>query len=305
MRAIPSTLISLGLSTLVAASDEDVVSFPAIGEVDIVFPRSEETYAAEAPFPVIFGLQNATVLTTFSGTLNWELDCAYTLFGIGRLYLDFLPDSEPYYFLNTSQAIADADEDQFQYWRGEEDSCILKWDFQWTTVCEPRSDGSVLLKNNQFQRSGNVTFTLRPGAKTARKAIAEYEGCAIGGTAIKLEKNHTVGCPILAEDASPKPKPCNLDVKKARSSLAAAVVKPTTSLTEIPSKTTETGSRITGTGTDNASEPTSTSGTKKTNGDDNGADSDNGAQGHSIPDIGGLLAVLITVSGSIILPLFL
>ncbi|GKU05196.1 hypothetical protein FLAG1_08999 [Fusarium langsethiae] len=155
MRTIASTLISIGF--LFSASDEDVVSFPVIGEVDAVFPR-EDTYAAEAPFPVIFGLQNAPVLTTFSGTLNWELNCAYTLSGIGRLDLDFLPDSEPYYFLNTSQAIADADEDQFQYWRGEEDSCILKWDFRSTTICEPRTDGSVLLKNNQFQRSGNVTF---------------------------------------------------------------------------------------------------------------------------------------------------
>jgi hypothetical protein len=126
MRAFSSTFIRLGLAVLAAASDEDVVSFPAIGEVDIVFPR-EDTYAAEAPFPVIFGLQNAPVLTTFSGTLNWELNCAYTISGIGRLYLDFLPDSEPYYFLNTSQAIADADEgDQFQYWRSEEDSCMLK-----------------------------------------------------------------------------------------------------------------------------------------------------------------------------------
>ncbi|KAF9765422.1 hypothetical protein IL306_002300 [Fusarium sp. DS 682] len=205
MRAIPSTLISLGFAALAAASDEDVVSFSAIGEVDIVFPR-EDTYAAEAPFPVVFGLQNAPVLTTFSGTLNWELDCAYTLFGIGRLYLDFLPDSEPYYFLNTSNAVADADEgDQFQYWRGEEDSCILK-------------------------RRGNITFTLHPEAKTARKAIAEYDGCAIGDTAVKVERNHTVGCPILARDASPKPKPCNLDVKKARSSLAEAIVKPTTNV---------------------------------------------------------------------------
>ncbi|KAM0333777.1 hypothetical protein ACHAPQ_005292 [Fusarium lateritium] len=275
MRAVCSTLLALGLSALAAASDEDVVSFPAIGEVDVVFPR-EDTYAAEAPFPVIFGLQNAPVLTTFSGTLNWELNCHYTLSGIGRLYLDFLPDTEPYYFLNTSQAIADADEDQFQYWRSEEDSCILKWDFRWTTVCEPRSDGSVLLKNNRFERSGNVSFTLRPGAKTARKAIAEYDGCAIGGTAIKLERNHTVGCPILADDASPKPKPCNLDVKKARSSLAAAVVKPTTSLTEVPSKTTDTGVGATGTGSGTNSEPSST-GEASDSGSSSKGDDGNGA----------------------------
>ncbi|RGP65859.1 hypothetical protein FSPOR_7120 [Fusarium sporotrichioides] len=211
MRTIASTLISIGFLFFASASDEDVVSFPAIGEVDVVFPR-EDTYAAEAPFPVIFGLENAPVLITFSGTLNWELNCAYTLSGIGRLYLDFLPDSEPYYFLNTSQAIADADEDQFQYWRGEEDSWVLKRDFRWTTICEPRTDGSVLLKNNQFQRSRNVTFTLRPGAKTTRKAIAECGDCAIRGTAIKVQKNHTVGCPVLAKDVSPKPKPCDLGV---------------------------------------------------------------------------------------------
>lgn len=296
MRTVCSTLLALGLSVLTAASDEDVVSFPAIGEVDIVFPR-QDTYAAEAPFPVIFGLQNAPVLTTFSGTLNWELSCRYTLSGIGRLYLDFLPDTEPYYFLNTSQAIADADEDQFQYWRSEEDSCILKWDFRWTTVCEPRSDGSVLLKNNQFERSGNVSFNLRPGAKTAQKAIAEYDGCAIGGTAIKLERNHTVGCPVLADDASPKPKPCNLDVKKARSSLAAAVVKPTTSLTEFPSKmtdeATDAGVRSTGTGSDSSSEPSSTE-EASGSGSSSKGDDGNGAHRQSV-GITGVLA-LITVS---------
>ncbi|KAF5631637.1 uncharacterized protein FTJAE_7838 [Fusarium tjaetaba] len=247
MRAFSSTFISLGLAVLAAASDEDVISFPAIGEVDIVFPR-EDTYAGEAPFPVIFGLQNAPVLTTFSGTLNWELN-----------------------------SIADADEgDQFQYWRSEEDSCILKWDLRWTTVCEPRKDGSLLLKNNQFERSSNVTFTLRPGAKTARKAIAEYDGCAIGGTAVKVERNHTVGCPILAEDASSKPQPCGLDVKKARSSLAEAVVKPTTSLTVLPSKTTDAGVDALGTGTDGASVPSSTG---DTSGQSSGSGKDdNGAQ---------------------------
>ncbi|SPJ70525.1 uncharacterized protein FTOL_00253 [Fusarium torulosum] len=299
MRAVCSTLVALSLSVLTAASDEDVVSFPAIGEVDVVFPR-EDTYAAEAPFPVIFGLQNAPVLTTFSGTLNWELNCQYTLAGIGRFYLDFLPDTEPYYFLNTSQAIADADEDQFQYWRSEEDSCILKWDFRWTTVCEPRSDGSVLLKNNQFERSGNVSFNLRPGAKTARKAIAEYDGCAIGGTAIKLERNHTVGCPILAGDASPKPKPCNLDVKKARSSLAAAVVKPTTSLTEIPGKTTDASMGATGTGSDSNSGPSST-GEASDSGSSSEGDDGNGAHRQSI----GITGTLALITASILLQLLL
>ncbi|QGI98808.1 hypothetical protein CEK26_011877 [Fusarium fujikuroi] len=302
MRAFSSTFISLGLAVLAAASDEDVVSFPAIGEVDIVFPR-EDTYAAEAPFPVIFGLQNAPVLTTFSGTLNWELNCAYTLFGIGRLYLDFLPDSEPYYLLNTSKAIADADEgDQFQYWRGEEDSCILKWDLRWTTVCEPRKDGSILLKNNQFERSGNVTFTLRPGAKTAHKAIAEYDGCAIGGTAVKVERNHTVGCPILAEDASPKPKPCGLDVKKARSSLAEAVVKPTTSLTAIPSKTTDSGMDATVTGTEGALVPSSTG---EASGQSNGGGKDNNAAQAFAGSKGGLLTVFTALVTSILLELVL
>ncbi|CAG7566597.1 unnamed protein product [Fusarium equiseti] len=300
MRFIQSTFISLGLSVLVAANDEDVVSFPAIGEVDVVFPRND-TYAVEAPFPVIFGLQNAPVLTTFSGTLNWELNCRYTLFGIGRLYLDFMPDSEPYYFLNTSDAKADPDEDQFQYWREEEDSCILKWDFRWTTVCEPGSDGSVLLKNNQFERSGNVTFKLRPGAKTARKAISEYDDCPIGGTAIKLERNHTVGCPILAEDASPKPKPCDLDVKKARSSLAEAVAKPTTSLTEIPSKTTDTGVV---TGTNSGTAPTDT-GVSTGDGEDSGADNDSGTQSLNLGGMTGILTLFGALSGSIALSLFL
>ncbi|KAF4495073.1 hypothetical protein FAGAP_8792 [Fusarium agapanthi] len=241
MRAFPPIFISLGLSVLAAASDEDVVSFPAIGEVDIVFPRED----------------------------------------------------------TTSKEIADADEgDQLQYWRGVEDSCILKWDLRWTTVCEPRKDGSLLLKNNQFERSGNVSFTLRPGAKTARKAIAECDGCAIGGTEVKVERNHTVGCPILAEDASPKPKPCGLDAKKARSSLAEAVVKLTTSLTSIPRKTIDAGVDATGTVTDGASVPYSTG---EASGQSNGSGKDNNGAQALGSSKGGLLTLFTTLVTSILL----
>jgi hypothetical protein len=171
---------------------------------------------------------------------------------------------------------------------------------RWTTVCEPRKDGSLLLTNNQFERSGNVTFTLRPGAKTARKAIAEYDGCAAGGTAVKVERNHTVGCPILAQDASPKPKPCGLDVKKARSSLAEAVVKPTTSLTALPSKTTDAGVDATGTGTDGASVPSST---RDASGQSSGSGKDdNGAQGLGSSN-SGLLTLFTALTTSILLEL--
>ncbi|KAF4344280.1 hypothetical protein FBEOM_1674 [Fusarium beomiforme] len=161
-------------------------------------------------------------------------------------------------------------------------------------------DGSLLLKNNQFQRSGNLTFTLRPGAKTASKTIAEYDGCAIGSTAVKVERNHTVGCPILAENASPKPKPCDLDVKKARSSLAEAVAKPTTSLTVIRSKTTDLGVTGTGTATGSASEPTNT---RKASGKgSSGEGYYNGAHRMSIGS-SGIITLLTTLAAGLLLGL--
>ncbi|KAF5005354.1 hypothetical protein FDECE_8166 [Fusarium decemcellulare] len=264
-------ILSLGFTGTLAQSD-DLVDFPATGELDVVFPQND-TYAVEAPFPIIFGFQNAPVLLSFPTILYWELDCR-TLFGIGRLEGERLvaPPSDPYFYVNASDALMKPEEgDQWRYWLGEEETCVLTWEFKYYTTCERQPNGSLKIMGGYFgERTGNVTFTLKPGATSPRDAIAKYDGCAVAGTAVKVASNET-GCAQIAEDAAPKPKPCGLDVKKVASSLAAAVVKPTTSLTEVPSKTTDTVGG-TQTGSDGSSEAT---GGSSANEDDSGSDNSN------------------------------
>ncbi|RSL94834.1 hypothetical protein CEP52_012403 [Fusarium oligoseptatum] len=124
-----------GVLSLIALSGvavaKDQVSFPATGEFDVVFPRNE-TYAVEAPFPVIFGFQNAPVLLSFPTQINWELTCGLgTLFGINRFEGErsIAPPSDPYFYINSSRALMKAEEgDQFKYFRNDHDTCILTWE---------------------------------------------------------------------------------------------------------------------------------------------------------------------------------
>ncbi|RMJ18151.1 hypothetical protein BHE90_007218 [Fusarium euwallaceae] len=285
-----------GVLSLIALSGvavaKDQVSFPATGEFDVVFPRNE-TYAVEAPFPVIFGFQNAPVLLSFPTQINWELTCGLgTLFGINRFEGErsIAPPSDPYFYINSSRALMKAEEgDQFKYFRNDHDTCILTWELFYYTTCERESDGSLKIMGGYFpKRTGNVTFTLRPGAKTPREAIANYNGCAVAGTAVKVQSNET-GCAQIAQDAAPKPKPCELDVKGVASSLAAAVVKPTTSLTALPSTTTEAGSSRTGLGS--ASETTTTGGGS------GGSGSGDGGSSSSSDDDGNWATGGFTISG--------
>ncbi|KAI8713363.1 hypothetical protein NCS52_01280600 [Fusarium sp. LHS14.1] len=306
MRGLLS-LITLGG----VAIAKDQVSFPATGEFDVVFPRND-TYAVEAPFPVIFGLQNAPVMLSFPTQINWEVTCDFgTLFGINRFQGErsIAPPSDPYFYINSSRALVKAEEgDQFKYFRSDHDTCVLTWELFYYAICEREPDGTLKIMGGYFpKRTGNVTFTLRPGAKSPREAIAKYDGCAVAGTAVKVQSNET-GCAHIAEDAAPKPKPCELDVKGVASSLAAAVVKPSTSLTALPSTTTEAGSSRTGLGS--ASEPTTTGGTSGGSGsgdegsNNSGDDDDNWAtQRFTIS--GGKLTLTLAIVAAAVIPIML
>lgn len=297
----------LSIAALVGfAIAKDQVSFPTTGEFDVVFPRND-TYAVEAPFPVIFGFQNAPVLLSYPTQVSWELTCGLgTLFGIGSFEGErsVAPPSDPYFYINSSRALAKAEEgDQFEYFRRDHDACVLTWELFYYTTCKREADGSLKIMGGYFpKRTGNVTFTLRPGAKTPREAIANYDGCAVAGTAVKLESNLT-GCAQIAQDAAPKPRPCELDVESVASSLAAAVVKPTTSLTALPSTTTEAGSSRTGLGS--ASEPTTTGGASGGGGSSSSDDDGGNLATQRFTLSGGKLTLALAVVAAAVVPMVL
>lgn len=173
-----------------------------------------------------------------------------TLYGIGRVegQRAIPPSSDPFFYVNASDTLAktkDGD-DQFKYFRGDHDRCTLSSEFKYLTACERLSDGRTEIKSGMFRPiTGNTTFTLRPGAKSPRNAMEIYEGCAVAGTAIEVASNIT-GCVHVEDDLVQEPQPCDLDVEAATSSLINAMVSPTTSLTAVPTKTTDLVTGTTG-----------------------------------------------------------
>ena len=307
-RCLTGLLAAASLPSRGLAQNDELIDFPATGELTVVFPRNE-TYAVEAPFPVILGFYNAPVFMSYPTQVYWNIRCTYgTLHGTG--YLDgersVAPPSDPWFYINATDTLArvrEGEEDgppgsrrgQFQNWRFNDiDICTLEWELLYYTTCERLDDGSLLIKGGDFpKRKGNVTFTLEPGATRPRDAIENYEGCALAGTAVRIAQNHT-GCADIGDDGAPKPKPCDLDVEGAASSLAAAVVTPTTSMTELPvTTTTTTASSSTGSGTtatDGSDSPNTTGDGSDEAEESAGTDGDGGSRAP-----GGVAATIVVV----------
>lgn len=305
-----SHLISLSLAFIVLLAPtcaqspdaNDMISFPAVGELSVVFPQNE-TYAVESPFPIIFGFHNAPAILSFDHFLDWSVNCTNaTLFGLGSVENDIplTSSSEDYFYLNSSTTLAYANADllgsspEFEFWgNADHDECLLEWTFRYIVTCEPLPDGGKRILTGYFtERRGTVAFSIRPGGTPPKDAMAAYEGCAQAGTAVGIASNIS-GCPQIADDDSPRPKPCELNVEAAASSLAEAAVAPTTSLTEISVSTTTT------TKTTTESDPDSAGGA--TGGAAGGNDDEDAAPKLSIES--GVLTLVILIVGGGMVPL--
>lgn len=245
-----------------ASSADDAIG--QVGEMSIVFPQND-TYAAVSPFPIIFGYQNAAALLSYNSELSWSVQCAQgSLYGSdtvnGYKYADV--PSGAYYILNSTKTLQDAlpsgskdPKGPYGNWHGAEDACSLSWEFHYWTVCSKQPNGATLIQSGVGKRAGKMYFTIRPGSKLPTDAIRDYQGCALKGTAEKVT-NSSIACPDLL--TQPEAQPCNLDVRAAASSLAGAVVSPTTSFTGTPTSsttklTTKTTSSTDPQGTDGSS----------------------------------------------------
>lgn len=262
----------LAVAQVACASPGDpAAADPQIGEVSIVFPQND-TYAVVSPFPVIFGYQNAPALLSYNSELRWNIECKQgALFGSdsisGHKYAE-VPSGD-YYILNSTETLQDSlpdnrkdPEGPYGRWLGEESPCVLTWEFFYWTICTRQPNDATLIQSGVGKRKGEVRFTLRPGAKLPKDAIADYQGCAVKGTIEKIT-NSSTACPDLL--TQPEAQPCKLDVKVAASSLAAAAVSPTTSFTG-KSTSTQGTSTTEPTSGSSSSNPQS-SGSGKGNGD--------------------------------------
>lgn len=254
--------VGLALAALLAgaqfacASPDDDGFGPQVGEVSIVFPQND-TYAVVSPFPVIFGYQNAPALLSYNSELKWSVECAQgSLYGTdtinGYKYAE-VPSGE-YYVLNSTRTLQDGlpsgskdPKGPYAHFYGTEDACSLSWQFFYWTVCSKQPNDATLIQSGVGKRTGKIYFTLRPGAKLPNDAIRDYQGCASRATAEQVA-NSSIACPNLL--TQPEAQPCNLDVKAAASSLAAAAVSPTTSFTgtSTPTSTATSTAKTTSTG---------------------------------------------------------
>lgn len=220
-----------------AASLAGAVLPPA--EIDVVFPRANETYGIVAPFPLVFGLRNIENSTVMS--FSWTVTCqASTFQSYDVLNSDELPGhhAEPLYLLNSTRLgygrpfFLNKD-GPLGWWTGDTDICTLSWTYS-APVCKDLSDGIFEISTPPGV-VGNLTFHLHPGGKLPRDAILSLDGCPVA--AVGLVDNSTRVC-IDNYKTSSDVNPCGLDIKAAASSIAAAVVSPTTTITTLPTTTT-------------------------------------------------------------------
>ncbi|KAL7939414.1 hypothetical protein V8C35DRAFT_286560 [Trichoderma chlorosporum] len=63
---------ALAASLMTAMGDKSAITYPAIFEVDLLFPRNE-TYAPTPLMPVVFAVQNPTLAKPLDATIKWTM----------------------------------------------------------------------------------------------------------------------------------------------------------------------------------------------------------------------------------------
>ncbi|KAJ6784088.1 hypothetical protein PWT90_06852 [Aphanocladium album] len=104
--------------------------------------------------------------------------------------------SGDFYALNASRTLQEAVPGDFKepkgpyaYWRGEKDACSLSWTFRYRVVCSEQPNGATLIQAGVGERTGQVYFTLQPGAKLPKDAIADYQGYLLTQPEVRATKS--------------------------------------------------------------------------------------------------------------------
>ena len=85
-------IVVLQLAFFATSAATSQISLPANIEIDVIFPRSGETYAPVSPFPVVFAIQNAALAWSFGFQFEWKIDTGQGMIAdIGSI--DIVPDA--------------------------------------------------------------------------------------------------------------------------------------------------------------------------------------------------------------------
>jgi hypothetical protein len=211
--------VSCALSTTAA------VHFPALVEVDLVFPRNE-TYVPTPVFPVVFAIQNLAAASSI-GPLEltwaiWRLDTDDIQQVWGNQTVDQTNSTEPYYkYINLWTAGLDGAESARRYqlwWQVEYSACFGK----------KENPGSV-----SGSRQDNFTFTLDPNAQQVQPILsADLDACPASNATIMVKETWPVNnrpdhdiCGVVRNvDVDAFANPCAVKLDHAAASSIAAEV---------------------------------------------------------------------------------
>lgn len=213
------------LACVLPIQAQTITKFPANIEIDIIFPRNE-TYAAVAPFPIVFAIQNAKAAWDFGFHFDWELSNESGLQDSGGLFAENTTQfpSDPYIFINYTLGLED--------W-GSSAADLRSWNLSWTFSfygnCTDTAD-SWELQTGVTNSAGTMQFSsVAGGASPDILAAANTSGgCALFGSIVPVQANLT-NCPHIG-DTGIGQNPCGVKIDESVASMISASVTPTTTV---------------------------------------------------------------------------
>jgi hypothetical protein len=244
-------LAASGALSATAAAD---VTFPAVVEVDSIFPRNE-TYAPTAVFPIIFAIQNFAAASSLGPIdITWAIQKfpwdQNDPFG-GMQPLNATNSTNPYYINLWTEKLggADAAGTYFFYWQFNYYECL--------------GDDEDVAGTILGSRSGNFTFTIDPTAQQPNlQLVADSDACPAQNATIVITKTWPIKdqpdrnvCGVVPNgrrgvrvDANP----CAAKLDSAAVSSIAAAVTASACAASPPALTSGCQAAPTGTTKDNA-----------------------------------------------------
>jgi hypothetical protein len=222
------------------ASSTNFSTLPANVEVDLIFPRPNETYQPVYPFPIIFALRGAAATLDYDLQLEWELlppgNVSYNGENGGSLFQEDLAavrGNATYYMIQRTTAINSASKNP-------------TWGFQWFFNLAPNCSTPIgnTMATNLTVQVGNIHFYTSPTGKLP-DIIPDDGSCPLPLVAYTVANHeyypnegrgaYSGDCLVLNQlDQPPLPSPCDV---KANSSLVAQVSQKLTADMKCPGTT--------------------------------------------------------------------
>jgi hypothetical protein len=214
----------LGLLLLIAACVAQ--DFPQTVELDLIFPRENETYAPIRLFPFVFGLQNAAAGLPFKLSMTWRLLRTHPPADAGTQDVrGFSIDvsnatSGPFLIIESTRFF---NGNQVGPW-------VLTWDLTIAGNCS--ATGSSFDNRSSFEPK-RISFSTALGGKLPDIFPGEGGTCPSQPTTFEIEKavprpypdvGGSSQCPVLRTD-SPPGDPCAFPVDEFVASNVTAVMK--------------------------------------------------------------------------------